>query len=55
MAATGIYIDYIWPMGIYNLNCTGHETTLQECQYTTDYSGQGCYQYNDASVICIHK
>ncbi|XP_011409192.2 PREDICTED: neurotrypsin-like [Amphimedon queenslandica] len=40
-------------MGIYNLSCTGNETSLWECQFTTTYNGRYCGQSNDASVFCM--
>ena len=42
-------------MGIYNLNCTGNETTLWDCQFNTSYNGGNCGQSNDASVFCMRK
>ena len=42
-------------MGIYNLNCTGNETTLWDCRFNTSYNGGNCGQSNDASVFCMRK
>ena len=42
-------------MSIYNLNCTGNETSLWDCQFTTSYNGRYCGQSNDASVFCMRK
>ena len=56
LATTGISIDYEWPVGIYELNCTGDEATLWDCIYhTNDSVGLQCSQYNDASVSCMCK
>jgi deleted-in-malignant-brain-tumors protein 1 len=51
------YYNYGWPMGVYQLHCIGTETTIDECQYNTSYSGPGCYSswyYNNvAAVSCM--
>ena len=57
LATTGVFIDYEWPVGLYELNCTGNEATLWDCIYhtTNDSVGLQCSQYTDASVFCMCK
>ena len=55
IAVSYAFIDNEWPMGIYNLNCTGNETSIWDCQFTTLYNGRNCDQSNDASVFCMCK
>ena len=38
-------VDY----GIENITCTGTESNIAECNYTTDHD---CYRHESAGVIC---
>uniref|UniRef100_A0A1X7V0V9 SRCR domain-containing protein n=1 Tax=Amphimedon queenslandica TaxID=400682 RepID=A0A1X7V0V9_AMPQE len=49
------YINYEWPMGIFELQCVGNESSLWDCQYSTTYSGEGCTDRNDAAVFCMRN
>ena len=57
VATHGVFIDYEWPIGIYELNCTGDEAKIWECMYHTNGSMHGldCSQDTDASVFCMCK
>ena len=57
VAAFGVFIDYEWPIGIYELNCTGDEAEIWKCMYHTNGSMHGldCSQGTDASVFCMRK
>ena len=38
---------------MFNISCTGNETTLFDCVYSEVVSvGSNCYSNEDASVIC---
>ncbi|XP_019860164.1 PREDICTED: deleted in malignant brain tumors 1 protein-like [Amphimedon queenslandica] len=52
-AVTGVFIDYEWSIGIYELHCIGNESTIWDCIYQTSNTGQQCSQSTDASVFCM--
>ena len=39
---------------MYNLYCTGNETSVWNCSYTNTTASY-CYTYNQASVYCMRK
>ena len=52
---SNLFINYEWPMNLFNLNCTGYESTIWDCSYnSTDNTGL-CQQNSDASVFCMSK
>ena len=57
VATYNVFIDYEWPIGIYELNCTGDEAEIWECMYHTNRNMHGldCSQSTDASVFCMRK
>ena len=55
IATTGLFVDYEWPVGIFEVQCNGNESTIWNCSYTTIHDGQACSQYTDASVFCMRK
>ena len=53
IAKTSFYRETILPHTMFNMNCTGDETTLFDCVYSEVASvGSNCYSYEDAGVIC---
>ena len=53
IAKTSFYTETILPHTMFNMSCTGDETTLFDCVYSEVVSvGSYCYSYEDASVIC---
>ena len=53
IAKTSFYTETVLPHTIFNMSCTGNETTLFDCVYSEVVSvGSNCYSYEDASVIC---
>ena len=55
MATTNLFLDYERPTGLYELRCSGNETTIWDCKYNSSYGGQSCSQYDDASVFCMRE
>ena len=55
MATTNLFLNYEWPIGLFELRCSGKETNIWDCIYNTTDGGQYCYQHNDASVFCMRK
>ena len=55
MATKNIFLNYEWPIGLFELKCSGNETTIWDCTYNTSHGGQYCYQRNDASVFCMRE
>ena len=65
--ATALYYTYTFgtgsgPIHITQVGCTGIETRLVNCRYSTDTDGYDyyyyyyqyrCYHYNDAGVRCL--
>ena len=49
------YVNNEWPMGIYELQCAGNESSLWDCEFAMSYDGEGCTQSNDAAVHCMRK
>ncbi len=45
-----VFSDNIWPTLLYHVNCSGHEATIWECQYTLQQSP--CRYDEDAAVVC---
>ena len=55
MATTNLFLNYDWSIGLFQLRCSGNETIIWECSYSTSYGGQSCGQYDDASVFCMRE
>ena len=53
MAAKKIFLNYEWPIGLFELRCFCNETNIWDCTYNITNGGQYCYQHNDASVFCM--
>ena len=47
----GVFLNHVWPVLIYDINCTGSEQTLKDCPHNgiTDHS---CHPREAASLIC---
>ena len=50
IAIPNAYVNNEWPMGIYELQCAGNESSLWDCEFTTSYDREGCTQNNDVAV-----
>ena len=48
---SGYYVDYTWPFGLIDLNCTGKESDVLDCPHNGNV-GYSCSNSHDASVIC---
>ena len=55
MATKNIYLNYEWPIGLFELRCSGNEINIWDCSYNTSNGGQYCHQHNDASVFCMRE
>ena len=55
MATTNLFLNYEWPIGLFELRCSGNENNIWDCSYNITDGGQYCYQHNDASVFCMRK
>ena len=55
MAAKNIFFNDKWPIGLFELRCSGSETNIWDCTYNKTSRGQYCYQHNDASVFCMRE
>uniref|UniRef100_A0A1X7ULL6 Deleted in malignant brain tumors 1 protein n=1 Tax=Amphimedon queenslandica TaxID=400682 RepID=A0A1X7ULL6_AMPQE len=50
---SNLFVNYEWPMSLFNLNCTGYESTIWDCSYNTTDDTGFCQQNSDASVFCM--
>ena len=48
---TGAFINYQWPVMIYDINCTGSEQTVKDCPHN-GIANHLCQQREAASLIC---
>ena len=55
MGTTNLFLNYEWPIGLFDLRCSGNETNIWDCEYNISNGGQNCGQHNDASVFCIRE
>ena len=55
MATKNILLNYEWPIGLFELKCSGNEDTIWDCLYKVSNEAQNCRQHNDASVFCMRK
>ena len=51
LALQNLFTEYVWPLTITNINCSGSEGRLLDCTYSTEPIST-CYQRSDASVMC---
>ena len=53
ISKTSFYSEYILPHTLFNISCTGNESSLFDCPYSTEVTdGSNCYSSEDAAVIC---
>ena len=52
MATANLFLNYEWPIGLFELRCSGNETNIWDCVYNNT-NGEYCSQHNDASVFCM--
>ena len=50
--ASGHYTEYQLPFGIFDLNCTGNESSIWNCPYNGTSDFYSCPSNHDASVVC---
>ena len=55
MATKNLFVNYEWPIGLFELACIGNETNIWDCMYNMTNEGQLCNQDNDASVFCMRE
>ena len=55
MATTNLFLNYVWPIGLFDLRCSGNETKILDCTYKKTNGGQNCGERNDASVFCMRE
>ena len=55
MATKNILLNSEWPIGLFELTCTGNEDNIWDCLYKVSNEGQNCRQDDDASVFCMRK
>ena len=48
---TGKNREYVWPVYMNDVNCTGAEESIWDCPHN-GITGYSCYHRDDASVIC---
>ena len=53
LALTNEFVDYSWPTLLFNVNCTGQESSIWQC--ISDISDNRCSDGEDTSVICQSK
>lgn len=51
LALKGVFTERVWPLTITNITCSGSETNLLECSYSTEPLS-ACSVLRDASVAC---
>ena len=51
LALKGVFTERVWPLTITNITCSGIETNLLECSYSTEPLS-ACSVLRDASVTC---
>ena len=49
IAKTSYFVEAWLPFHLYSVNCSGNESTLLNCSYSTTGS---CYSIHDAGLIC---
>ena len=54
LALRGVFTERVWPLTITNITCSGSETNLLECSYSTEPLS-ACSVLRDASVACQSK
>lgn len=54
IANSNSFIEYIWPIVVTNITCTGSEESLLQCTFSTE-AISSCNYRRDASVICQSK
>ena len=53
ISKTSYYTEYYLPHSLFNMSCSGSESVLFDCLYSTEVTdGSNCYNSEDASVIC---
>ena len=53
ISKTSFYSESVLPHTLFNMSCSGDESTLFDCRYSTDVpDGSNCYSNEDAAVIC---
>ena len=55
MATRNLFINSEWPIGLFELTCSGNETNIFDCTYDITDGGQNCDQTDDSSVFCMRK
>ena len=55
MTTKNTFLNYEWPIGLFDLRCSGNEAKVWDCSYEVSHEGQNCGQRNDASVFCMRK
>lgn len=55
MAITNLFVNYEWPVGLFELACIGNETNIWDCMYNITNERQLCDQDSDASVFCMRE
>ena len=48
---TGAFLNHLWPVMIYDINCTGSEQTLKDCPHN-GITNHLCQPREAASLIC---
>ena len=51
LALKGLFTERVWPLTITNITCSGSESNLLECSYSTEPLSV-CNVLRDASVAC---
>ena len=51
IAITGLNREYVWPVYMNDVNCTGAEESIWDCP-NNGITGYSCSHHDDASVIC---
>ena len=52
---SNLFLNYEWPMSIFNVNCTGSESSIWDCSYNNSDESGTCQQSSDVSVFCMSK
>ena len=53
ISKTSYYTEYYLPHTLFNMSCSGNESSLFDCLYSTKVTGgSNCYSHEDAAVIC---
>ena len=52
---SNLFLNYEWPMSIFNVNCTGSESSIWDCSYNNSDESRTCQQSSDVSVFCMSK